>query len=219
MTRDTSSTSEISCACDCALRATISSTFGMRAASTRRSRSSDTQPRMALSGVRSSCDSVARNSSFSRLARSASSRARSASWRDDSSATSTSRSSYCRRRPRSAARTVLITAVTRIGRSSSVTLRITSSVRSVRSRGLAAIVAGEEQQRHVRPGRLGLQRRRQLVDARVGQRLLGQQHGARARAGFPGTARGRSAQTWHGTPAFVSSWAVQRAIAADRSAG
>ena len=33
------------------------------------------QPRMALSGVRSSCDSVARNSSFMRLARSASTRA------------------------------------------------------------------------------------------------------------------------------------------------
>src|SRR5712691_164150 len=89
-------------------------------------RSIDTHPRIALSGVRSSCESVARNSSFNRLARSASSRAACSAMR-------TSSSSYWRVRPTSAARTVLTTAAMGTGRSSSVTLRRSSSSRSVRS--------------------------------------------------------------------------------------
>ena len=56
-------------------------------------RSTCVQPRIALSGVRSSCDSVPRKSSFSRLTRSASPRAR------RSCASSCSRSSSAWRRP------------------------------------------------------------------------------------------------------------------------
>ena len=126
MMRETSSTSPISLAWAWALRSMISRTCGRRSADTGAWRSIETQPRTALSGVRSSCESVARNSSFRRLARSASSRAA-------CSATSTSRSSYCRSRARRAARTVLTTAATRTGRSSSVTLRKSSSAAKVRS--------------------------------------------------------------------------------------
>ena len=202
MTRDTSRTSEISCACDCALRATISSTFGMRAASTRRSRSSDTQPRMALSGVRSSCDKrgeelvlqpvgalrvvagalgvlarrLERDEHVAQLVLPAASAQRGADRADHG---------------RHADRPV---------EQRDVAHHLERAQRA--DRRLAPIVSGEEQQRHVRPGRLGLQRRRQLVDARVGQRLLGQEHGARALADFlaqlarrwrrRGTARRRS---------------------------
>ena len=87
--RETSSTSAMSCACTCAFFSTISRIRGTRCGSTCDFRSMYTHPRIAFSGVRSSCDKVARNSSFKRLARSASVRAA-------CSATSTSRSSYCR---------------------------------------------------------------------------------------------------------------------------
>ena len=49
--------------------------LGRRRVEDARSRSMRAQPRIAFSGVRSSCESVARNSSFSVLAASASARA------------------------------------------------------------------------------------------------------------------------------------------------
>ena len=69
MMRDTSSRSSMSCACARALRSMVverraPSVPGRRAPL----RSIRAQPRIALSGVRSSCDSVARNSSLARFA-------------------------------------------------------------------------------------------------------------------------------------------------------
>ena len=58
----------MSCSCMWALRSIVSSARSMPAASSLPIRSSRVQPSIALSGVRSSCDSVARNSSFARLA-------------------------------------------------------------------------------------------------------------------------------------------------------
>ena len=65
---DTSRMSAISCSWMCALRSMVSSARFIPAVSSFPIRSRRVQPSMALSGVRSSCDSVARNSSFARLA-------------------------------------------------------------------------------------------------------------------------------------------------------
>ena len=72
MMRETSRRSSMSRACERALRSIISSArsrFSVR--STSPLRISVAQPRIEVSGVRSSCESVARNSSFSRSASSA----------------------------------------------------------------------------------------------------------------------------------------------------
>ena len=79
--RETSSRSSTSRACAWALRSIFSSARNARGRDNAPDRSSRVQPRMALSGVRSSCDSVARNSSFSRLA-SRSSASRCWIWRE-----------------------------------------------------------------------------------------------------------------------------------------
>ena len=73
--RDTSRRSSTIFCCSRALRSIVSSAFARRASSICVLRSSDVHPSTALSGVRSSCDTVARNSSFSRFAISAVSRA------------------------------------------------------------------------------------------------------------------------------------------------
>ena len=68
--RETSSRSSTICVCARALRSMVSQRRarpGRRAASPRAQQRD--QPRMALSGVRSSCESIARNSSLTRLAR------------------------------------------------------------------------------------------------------------------------------------------------------
>ena len=75
MMRDTSRMSSISSACARALRSMVSSAFCSFSGGSVRDRNMRVQPTIALSGVRSSCDSVARNSSFARLAASAASRA------------------------------------------------------------------------------------------------------------------------------------------------
>ncbi|MNC85045.1 hypothetical protein D3C83_06170 [compost metagenome] len=63
--REMSRTSAINCAWALALRSMMARMSSTRFASKRACRSIETQPRMALSGVRSSCDTIARNSSFS----------------------------------------------------------------------------------------------------------------------------------------------------------
>ena len=73
--RETSSRSLTICTCAVALRWIVSSARITCLGCTFPSRSIVVQPRIALRGVRSSCDRVARNSSFRRLAVSASSRA------------------------------------------------------------------------------------------------------------------------------------------------
>ena len=125
---------------------------------------------MALSGVRSSCDSVARNSSFRRLARSASSRAA-------RSAISTSRSSYWRSRARSAARSVLTSAASahRTIEQRDVAQELERLQRAQRRARL--LPAGEEQHRHVGPGRLLLERPRQQAQTRTVEHFLGQDDG------------------------------------------
>ena len=75
MMRDTSSMSSISSACARALRSMVSSAFCSLSGDKVSARSMCVHPTIALSGVRSSCDSVARNSSLARLAASAASRA------------------------------------------------------------------------------------------------------------------------------------------------
>jgi hypothetical protein len=75
MIRDTSSRSSMSCACARTLRSITSSPRVTVAASLRPPRSITVQPRMGVSGVRSSCERVARNSSLARLASSAALRA------------------------------------------------------------------------------------------------------------------------------------------------
>ena len=75
MTRDTSSRSSISCACAFALRSTVSRACLDVASSNSFMRSNLIQPSIAVSGVLSSCESIARNSSFVRFASSASTRA------------------------------------------------------------------------------------------------------------------------------------------------
>ena len=82
----------MSCVCTLALRSMVARPSARWASTVRVRRRITAQPTIALSGVRSSWDSVARNSSFSRLACSASSRAArspssncvrsSASWRN-----------------------------------------------------------------------------------------------------------------------------------------
>ena len=79
MIRCTSRMSEMSCSCAWALRTMVSTAACRRAAASAGSRSMCAQPRIALSGVRSSCDSVARNSSLTRPASSATVRATCAS--------------------------------------------------------------------------------------------------------------------------------------------
>ena len=69
--RETSRMSSMSCVCACALRSMVSSARPSDEGSTAPVRSIRVQPRMALSGVRSSCETVARNSSLVRLAASA----------------------------------------------------------------------------------------------------------------------------------------------------
>ena len=66
--RETSSRSSISRACARALRSMLSRPRARVASSALVERSTRAHPSTAFSGVRSSCDSVARNSSFSRLA-------------------------------------------------------------------------------------------------------------------------------------------------------
>ena len=82
------------------LRSTVSSARVWRSASSPPRRSHQTQPISALSGVRSSCESVLRNSSFARPAVSASARAacsrRSRSSRARASASACSRVSRAR---------------------------------------------------------------------------------------------------------------------------
>ena len=167
-------------------------------------RSSDTQPRIALSGVRSSCDSVARNSSFSRLARSASSRAARRPARR-SSATSTSRSSYWRR---AAAQRGADRADHRGRRGSAdragVTLRSTSSVRRVRSVAwLRSSPANSSTEMSDHAGCV-LQRRRELVD--VSDRRAPPRSGARRRRRVRISAQraSTSRQTWQRTPALAA---------------
>ena len=83
MMRVTSRMSSISCVCSLAFRPMTSIAWRTRSAESMAPCCSIwTQPRIAFSGVRSSCESVPRNSSFSRLASSAAaSRASSASLR------------------------------------------------------------------------------------------------------------------------------------------
>ena len=71
MMRDMSRRSSTSCACARVLRSMTSSACPCRDASSEPVLSSDTQPKIAFSGVRSSCDTVAMNSSFARLSASA----------------------------------------------------------------------------------------------------------------------------------------------------
>jgi hypothetical protein len=71
MIRETSRMSSMSLACDTALRWMTSSALAVWSSGAR-SRNREAHPRMAFSGVRSSCDTVARNSSFVRLSASAS---------------------------------------------------------------------------------------------------------------------------------------------------
>ena len=70
-----SSRSSMSCAWTRALRSMVSRPARSSSALRLVMRSTWAQPRMAFSGVRSSCDSVARNSSLASLTRSASARA------------------------------------------------------------------------------------------------------------------------------------------------
>ena len=72
MMRDTSRTSLISCSCSRAFRSMVSRTAGRRSGSITPPRTIWVYPSTAFNGVRSSCDSVARNSSFRRFADSAS---------------------------------------------------------------------------------------------------------------------------------------------------
>ena len=71
MIRDTSRMSSMSCACSRAFRPMTSSAWRIRSGDSPSPLTIWTHPRIALSGVRSSCESVARNSSLSRLASSA----------------------------------------------------------------------------------------------------------------------------------------------------
>src|SRR5207249_1638434 len=71
MMRDTSSRSSTRCACALALRSIASSARDTRAGSSVPRLSWLTQARIGVSGVRSSCERVARNSSFRRLVSSA----------------------------------------------------------------------------------------------------------------------------------------------------
>ncbi len=73
--RETSSRSSISCACRRALRSITSSACATSPGATCSLRSIVVQPRIGVSGERSSCDSVARNWSLSSLSRSAALRA------------------------------------------------------------------------------------------------------------------------------------------------
>jgi hypothetical protein len=66
--RDTSSNCSSSCACARALRSIASHAYAARDGSICSVRSIVAQPSTALMGVRSSCDTVARNSSLARLA-------------------------------------------------------------------------------------------------------------------------------------------------------
>ncbi len=68
--------SSMSLACAFAFLSMTSTARSMAGVSNCRFRSSAVQPRIAFSGVRSSCESVARKSSFNRLVSSASIRAR-----------------------------------------------------------------------------------------------------------------------------------------------
>ena len=63
-TRDTSTRSSMSCACDMTLRSMTSSARWVFASSSVPLRSNCVQVRMGASGLRSSCETVARNSSF-----------------------------------------------------------------------------------------------------------------------------------------------------------
>ena len=73
--RETSTRSSISWDCALALRSTVSSACVEVSPSSRPLRNIVSQPSMAVSGVRNSCERVARNSSFKRFASSASLRA------------------------------------------------------------------------------------------------------------------------------------------------
>ena len=75
MIRETSSRSSMSCSWICEFRSMMSIARRVVGSSRCPAASSRAQPRMAFSGVRSSCDRVARNSSFARFAAWASSRA------------------------------------------------------------------------------------------------------------------------------------------------
>ena len=75
MMRETSRMSSISTACALALRSIVSSALRDFSGDRLPERNIPVHPTIAASGVRSSCDSVARNSSLARLAASASSRA------------------------------------------------------------------------------------------------------------------------------------------------
>ena len=59
--RETSSRSLMSCACTRVLRSMLASAEAASSPDSRPERSISTQPSMAVSGVRSSCESVARN--------------------------------------------------------------------------------------------------------------------------------------------------------------
>ncbi len=67
MIRETSSRSSTSCACALALRSIVSRAFAVCSSESWPRRSIRAHPRIALNGVRSSCEMVARNSSFSTL--------------------------------------------------------------------------------------------------------------------------------------------------------
>ncbi len=79
ITRETSSTSSTSFAWTRAFRSITTSPWSISFEEVR-PRNNTAQPRMALNGVRSSCETTAKNSSLARLAASASARAASASF-------------------------------------------------------------------------------------------------------------------------------------------
>ena len=108
MIRETSSRSSISFAWCRVLRSIASSARALPASSMRPDRSSATQVRITPSGERSSCDRVARNSSFVRLAASAAART-------TCSRASASRRASSARRARSNARTVATSTAGSIG--------------------------------------------------------------------------------------------------------
>ena len=101
MMRETSSRSSMSWATDLALRSIVSSARSRRSGSRSPRRSHQVHPTSALSGVRSSWDSVARNSSLARLAVSAVARAACSSRSSHSRARASASAWRCARRARS----------------------------------------------------------------------------------------------------------------------
>ena len=93
--RETSSTSSTICVSHVAFRSSVSRPRAAFSADSMPPRSSREYPTMALSGVRSSCDSTARNSSFIRFAACASAYSRAFSSATDAHAATPSASRSC----------------------------------------------------------------------------------------------------------------------------